>query len=252
MRSLKAFLKTLLSPAHRASLRALPGAISDNLSRHVLTPRRLRRRAQARGRLAGGIRVHQVIKQTDYSENKKANLRLAIEKLQGLEIRPGETFSFWRLVGMPSQKRGFVVGRNLIGGELRPDIGGGLCQLSGMIYYGALQAGLTITERHSHSIDLYDEETRYTPLGSDATVSYGYKDLRFRNDLTFPVHLDFELTADSVSLEFKAAFPLPVRRVDFRSEQIPGGKRVETWFQNEDNWQLQHKDFYKDLEQKNT
>ena len=52
-----------------------------------------------------------------------------------------------------------------------------------MLYINALKAGLTIIERHSHSIDIYQEHERFTPLGSDATVVYGYKDLQFQNCL---------------------------------------------------------------------
>jgi len=60
------------------------------------------------------------------------------------------------------------------------DYGGGLCQLSGIIYHAVLEAGLEILERHPHSLDIYTATTRYTPLGSDAAVVYGHKDLRFK------------------------------------------------------------------------
>jgi hypothetical protein len=94
--------------------------------------------------------------------------------------------SFWHVVGRPSVARGFLPGRSLLAGELRPDYGGGLCQLSGLIYYASLMAGLTIVERHPHSRDIYDEQMRYAPLGADATVAYGFKDLRVLSSLSFP------------------------------------------------------------------
>ena len=48
-------------------------------------------------------------------------------------------------------------------------------------------------ERHNHSVDIYEESERFTPLGSDATVVYGYKDLRIRNPYAFPVNFFVEV-----------------------------------------------------------
>jgi len=42
--------------------------------------------------------------------NKITNLRLAIAPINGIVIRPGETFSLWRLVGRPKASRGFLEG----------------------------------------------------------------------------------------------------------------------------------------------
>ena len=81
----------------------------------------------------------------------------------------------------------FLPGRSLLAGQVGPDYRGGLCQLSGRIYYASLMAGLEIPERHPHSRDIYDDQTRYAPLGADATVAYAFKDLRVLNNLPFPV-----------------------------------------------------------------
>jgi hypothetical protein len=52
---------------------------------------------------------------------------------------------------------------------------------------------LKIVERHQHSVDIYTEENRYTPLGTDATVVFGYKDLRIRNPYHFPIQFWFSV-----------------------------------------------------------
>ena len=140
------------------------------------------------------IIIEQPVRSTGSSINKITNLALAIKKLNNIIIQTGEIFSFWQIVGNPSQKNGYQKSRSIINGEVEEAIGGGLCQLSGLIYFLAIQAGLTITERHAHSVDIYKEEERFTPLGSDATVAYGYKDLRFMNQNHFPVLLSFQLT----------------------------------------------------------
>ena len=140
------------------------------------------------------ITIEQPVKATGTSANKLHNLAIAINKLNNIIIEPGQVFSFWHLVGDPSQKNGYLKSRAIIGNILQEEIGGGLCQLSGLIYFLALRAGLNIMERHPHSMDIYTDEERFTPLGSDATVAYGYKDLRFINPHTFVVGFSFELS----------------------------------------------------------
>ncbi|MBR4387843.1 MAG: VanW family protein, partial [Prevotella sp.] len=63
-------------------------------------------------------------------ENKADNIRLACSKINGLIVNPGETFSFWRLVGKTSKRHGFSEGRVIINGKLVSGVGGGLCNLA--------------------------------------------------------------------------------------------------------------------------
>ena len=92
---------------------------------------------------------------TEYSDNKKHNLALAIAQIQDIVIPPNQIFSFWHLVGHPSQKRGYLAGRVIAKDHLAAEIGGGLCQLSGLIYFLILKAGIMPLERHPHSKDIY-------------------------------------------------------------------------------------------------
>jgi vancomycin resistance protein VanW len=141
---------------------------------------------------------------TSTLENKRHNLRLAVACLDRCLIQPGEIFSFWHLVGYPGARRGYKPGRNIVGGRLSTETGGGLCQLSSILYHSALLYGLDIIERHPHSYDLYwdNESQRYTPPGTDATVVFGYKDLRFRNSLPTAVVLQFEVAENDLSCMF--------------------------------------------------
>lgn len=61
-------------------------------------------------------------------ENKAVNLRLAAPKVSGVLIRPGEVFSFWRLVGATSARKGYREGLMIKRGQPSQGIGGGLCQ----------------------------------------------------------------------------------------------------------------------------
>ncbi len=140
------------------------------------------------------ITLKQSIKESPFWENKVKNIRLGAERIEGIEIRPKEIFSFWKAVKAPNRSNGFLKGRNLVNGKLVNDYGGGLCQLSGILYHLALIGHLKIKERFNHSIDIYQDDERFTPIGADATVVYGYKDLKIENPYSFPVYFTFEIT----------------------------------------------------------
>jgi vancomycin resistance protein VanW len=124
-------------------------------------------------------------------ETKIVNLRLAAATIDGLLIRPGEVFSFWDRVGRPSADRGYVEGLVLARGDVRTAVGGGLCQLSNLLYWMALHAPLEIVERHHHAFDPFPDDGRVLPFGSGASVFYNYGDLRLGNptDRTFQVRV---------------------------------------------------------------
>lgn len=74
---------------------------------------------------------------------------------------------------------------------------------------------MEILERHNHSMDIYTDETRFTPLGSDATVVYGYKDLKIRNNFSAPVKFSFQLEEETITVELNHMDILPQREVSF-------------------------------------
>jgi vancomycin resistance protein VanW len=114
-------------------------------------------------------------------ETKILNLRLAAAAIDGLRIGPGEVFSFWNRVGRPTAARGFAEGLILRGGEIEVGIGGGLCQLSNLLYWMALHTPLRIAEQHHHGFDPFPDAGRVLPFGSGATIFYNYGDLRLAN-----------------------------------------------------------------------
>lgn len=128
--------------------------------------------------------------------NKITNLTIAACRLDGLLIRPGETFSYWRSIGKPTRRKGYVDGMVLFYGGFRSGTGGGLCQLSNLIYWMALHTPLTVTERHRHSYDVFPDERRTQPFGSGATCAYNYLDLQLTNhtDHTYQLKLHLDNT----------------------------------------------------------
>ena len=140
--------------------------------------------------------------------NKTINLKIAASKLNGICIKPGEVFSYWRLIGNPTRRKGYKDG--LI---LRPDgtfgagVGGGLCQLSNLIYWMTLHTPLTVIERYRHSHDVFPDSDRTQPFGSGATCVYNYLDLQIHNRTDTEFQLHIHLTKDNLVGEWRSGKP---------------------------------------------
>lgn len=139
-------------------------------------------------------------------ENKRTNLEIAIAKIDEVVIRPGETFSIWKMVGRPTKLKGYLEGLVLNNGKIDKDTGGGLCQLGNLLFWIFAHSPLTITERYRHGFDVFPDVNRKVPFGAGATLAYNYVDLQVRNDTenSFvirlklnPTHLVGELLSES-------------------------------------------------------
>jgi vancomycin resistance protein VanW len=169
----------------------------------------------------------QPIHQNEYAENKIYNLSRGIESLNDITIYPNEIFSFWQIVGQPSLKTGYRMSRNIISGVIKEDYGGGLCQLSGILYHLAMISGMQIKERYNHSVDLYHnkEAERFAPLGSDATVVYGYKDLKFQNPYSFPIQIHLSIIDYQLECIFRSEQPMSKKEIFFEKAYL--GDKIE-------------------------
>ncbi len=114
-------------------------------------------------------------------ENTIYNIKLASEMINGRLVKPQEVFSFNEYVGPAEKEDGYKESTIIANGRFENGYGGGVCQVSSTLYNAALLANLPIVERYNHSI--YGDATRYVPLGRDAAIFFGYKDLRFKNNL---------------------------------------------------------------------
>ena len=199
-------------------------------------------RTQQRAPLAFRIKRHtsRLIKALGDSElwmqhNKVHNLGLAIPAMNGLCIRPGETFSFCRRVGLPTAARGFKLGMELARGEVRPGIGGGICQLANMIHWLVLHSPLTVTERSEHSFDPFPDRGRQVPFGTGAAIFYNYVDLQFHNGTQDTYQLLLWMTDKDLCGELRAS-RLPAESYHLlerepRFERTPQGvfRKNEIW-----------------------
>ena len=101
-------------------------------------------------------------------ENKITNLKIACPTIDGILIKPKQTFSFWRQLGEATAEKGYAEGMQLSRGEVVRGVGGGLCQLANLLYWMSLHTPLEIVERHHHSFDPFPDENRTLPFGSGA------------------------------------------------------------------------------------
>ena len=130
------------------------------------------------------------------TEGKRTNVSLGAAAVDGLVVRPGEVFSFCRTVGPTTRRRGYAPGLEMHDQQFTKAHGGGLCQLSNLLFGLAVYADAAIVERHRHSFDLFPDTDRSVPFGFGATVFYNHVDFQFRNTLEQPMLLRTWIDSD--------------------------------------------------------
>jgi len=168
--------------------------------------------------------------------NKITNLRLAAAETDGIVVRPGETFSFNKVVGDCTARKGYVEGMRLSNGEATPGVGGGICQLANLLHWMFLHSPLTIVERSEHSFDPFPDNGRVLPWGVGCSIVYPYLDLVVRNDTPHTFQLRTWVGEKHLRGELRADTPTGVSyHVDARGEEflrVPSGevyRRNEIW-----------------------
>ena len=131
-------------------------------------------------------------------ENRDNNLEITASKINGTVVKNGEEFSFNKVVGNPTEEKGYekagAFGKN---GKKIKTHGGGNCQVSSTLYDAVLKVkGLEVTERHQH-----EREVGYVELGKDATVAYDYLDFKFKNKTGYDIKLYATVTEEKVEVK---------------------------------------------------
>lgn len=115
---------------------------------------------------------------------RTTNLRVAIDKINGVVVMPGEIFSYNKALGKRTAEAGYKDAAGYAGGKVVQMIGGGICQISSTLYDAVVYANLEIVERHNHVFT-----TSYVGAGKDATVVYGSLDFQFKNNRQYPIKI---------------------------------------------------------------
>ena len=143
--------------------------------------------------------------------NKAENIAIAGGKINGIIIRPGESFSFWGTVGKITKRKGYKAGRVLRSRKVVAGLGGGLCNLANTLHLLILHTPMTVTEFHSHSDALAPDEGKRVPFSAGTSVCYNYMDYRFRNDTDQTVQILLWCEGDDLCGEVRSEREYPWR-----------------------------------------
>jgi vancomycin resistance protein YoaR len=118
--------------------------------------------------------------------NRIKNIKLSLESFSGVVVEPGEEFSFNRATGWITPQKGYTKTQVIMEGKVEEGVGGGVCQSSTTMYRSILNAGVQVTERRNHSLDIvYYHDYGY---GLDAAVyTDSRNDLKFVNNFPGPI-----------------------------------------------------------------
>lgn len=112
------------------------------------------------------------------------NVELATKKIDGTVLMPGDTFSYNGTVGQRTRQAGFQEAPAYANGQVVSEVGGGICQVSTTLYNAILRANLEVVDRSNHMF-----QVAYAPIGTDATVSWGAPDLKFKNNRNYAIKI---------------------------------------------------------------
>ena len=155
------------------------------------------------------------------NENRNGNLRKACELLDGLVLQPGQELSYNKALGPRTKELGWLPAPAYSGTKLVDSPGGGICQVSSTLYLASVYSELTIVERHNHGYPV-----SYIPLGMDATVSWGFADLKIRNDSPMPVKIQAEESDGYVRISILGT---ETRDYNVEMSYTVGGRYVRTY-----------------------
>ena len=167
---------------------------------------------------------------SDFSGSTKDrihNITVAANRFNGLLIKPGEEFSFVKILGPVDAEHGYKEELVIRDHKTEPEFGGGICQVSTTTFRAAIFSGLEITVRRNHSYPV----KYYTPTGFDATVYLPAPDLRFINNT--PKHILVQTEIEGTELIFRFYGTPDGRKTEmegpFVTERNPDGS-MKTYF----------------------
>lgn len=112
------------------------------------------------------------------------NVLQACNKLNGVIIKSGDTFSFNQLLGELTAEAGYLEALTYIGRNQVLTMGGGVTHVASVLYTCVLEAELQVLEHHAHTY-----APTFIEIGRDAYVHNGTADFSFRNSRSEPIRI---------------------------------------------------------------
>lgn len=146
-----------------------------------------------------------------FSSDSGRNIRRAAEQIDGMVVRPGETFSLNAATNPRNAAAGYVEAGIIENGRPARGVGGGVSQVATTLFNAAYFAGMEDIEHHEHSYYI----SRYPP-GREATVFGDVLDVKFRNDGPTSVQIQTDWTPSAVTVRL-----VGIKRYEVTSSQSP-------------------------------
>lgn len=161
----------------------------------------------------------------DPGKGEEHNVHLCAKLLCETVISSGKVYSQNKTVGPYTESKGFQSGPSYTGGKIVKTTGGGVCKVATTVYNVAVLSNLQITQRHCHSMPV-----SYVPYGQDATVSYGNRDLMFKNTRSSPILIWSQAIGDTLYVAFYGSEPSP--KIEWHHETLSVKKRSTIYNKN--------------------
>ncbi len=133
-----------------------------------------------------------------YAAYRVTNIGQAARYIDDTILMPGETFSMNDTIKERTVKNGYTVGTIIgPGGVFEDALGGGVSAATTAMWTAAFFAGMERTDTRAHSLYI----SRYQP-GLEATVAWGFFDMKFTNDSPTAVLIKTKMTNSSMKVTF--------------------------------------------------
>lgn len=165
-------------------------------------------------------------------ENKAKNLALVVPCVSGVIIKPGEVFSFWKLTGHCTARKGFLPGLTIVNGKPQSGTGGGICQFTNLLHWMVLHSPLDVIEHHHHNgVDLFPDYGRKVPFGVGTSIAYNKLDYRLKNNtgsiFQFIIYITGEHLYGELRADAEQAYTYRVTEEEAYFE-----RKEEKWYRN--------------------
>jgi len=127
-------------------------------------------------------------------QNRRHNIKVGADSLNGVLIKPGDEFSLVKTLGEIDAKSGYLPELVIKENKTIPEYGGGLCQIGTTVFRATVASGLPVTMRRNHSYRV----SYYEPAGTDATIYSPWPDYRFANDTKNHVLIQARIEGDDL------------------------------------------------------
>lgn len=173
---------------------------------------------------------------------RTVNLKMSAKNINGTIVPEGSVFSANRTIGPRDAKHGWQEAKMFVNGDVVDGIGAGICQTATTLYNAVLLAGLPIVERHQHQFRVY-----YAPPSRDATLYWGEKDFKFRNNTSGPIYMQTLVGNSHYTVRLYGVQPVK-EKITLESKVLSrheGSMRSEAFRTIGNKRELLSRDFYK-------